>query len=70
MRVPPNQCRTASPSRERTPKAIAVAWQTGSYMQTGTPLAAGQAYWDGTAWVAGAAPLAASASKATAGAGK
>jgi hypothetical protein len=48
----------------------AVAWQIGSYMQTATPLAAGQAYWDGTAWVAGTAPLAASASKATAGAGK
>lgn len=29
------------------------AWTTGQYVQTGTPGEAGQAYWNGTAWVAG-----------------
>src|SRR5262245_3359074 len=32
------------------------AWGTGSYVQTGTAGAGGQAYWNGTAWVAGVAP--------------
>jgi hypothetical protein len=31
-------------------------WATGDYVQTGTSGVAGQAYWDGTAWVAGKAP--------------
>jgi hypothetical protein len=31
------------------------AWTTGSYVQTGTAGAAGQAHWTGTAWVAGPA---------------
>lgn len=31
------------------------AWTTGQYMQTGTAGTAGQAHWDGSAWVAGAA---------------
>jgi hypothetical protein len=34
------------------------AWSTGSYIQTATAGAAGQAHWDGTAWVAGPAALA------------
>ncbi|RPJ77441.1 MAG: hypothetical protein EHM24_00065 [Acidobacteria bacterium] len=32
------------------------AWGAGSYVQTATSGAAGQAYWNGTAWVAGVAP--------------
>jgi hypothetical protein len=31
-------------------------WTTGQYMQTGTAGAPGQAYWNGTAWVAGVKP--------------
>ena len=34
----------------------ASAWTTGQYMQTGTAGPSGQAHWDGTSWVAGAAP--------------
>lgn len=32
------------------------AWATGEYVQTATAGVAGQAYWDGTDWVAGTAP--------------
>jgi len=34
----------------------ATAWTTGSYMQGTTAGVAGRGHWDGTAWVAGAAP--------------
>lgn len=35
----------------------ATPWPTGTYIQTGTPtVPAGDAYWNGTAWVAGRAP--------------
>jgi len=33
------------------------AWGAGSYMQTAAAGASGQAYWNGTAWVAGKAPV-------------
>jgi|SRR5262245_11013699 len=42
-----------------TPAIVAsptTAWATGEFMQTGTAGTAGQAYWDGSAWVAGVAP--------------
>lgn len=43
-----------------TPNAVVAspttAWGTGSYVQTQTAGAAGQAHWDGGAWVAGVAP--------------
>lgn len=43
-----------------TPNAVTAtptaAWGPGSFVQTGTAGAAGQAHWDGTAWVAGVAP--------------
>lgn len=34
------------------------AWTVGQYVQTATSGVAGQAYWNGTAWVAGKAPTA------------
>ena len=34
------------------------AWTVGQYVQTATAGAAGRTYWNGTAWVAGAAPAA------------
>lgn len=43
-----------------TPNAVVAApntaWGTGSFVQTGTAGAPGQAHWDGSAWVAGVAP--------------
>lgn len=32
-------------------------WASGSYVQTATAGAAGQAYWNGTTWVAGVSPV-------------
>ena len=42
----------ASPSIAASPNT---AWTAGEYVQTGTAGAPGQAHWNGTAWVAGAA---------------
>lgn len=44
---------SAAPPIVATP---ATAWTTGSFVQTGTAGAPGQAYWNGSAWVAGVAP--------------
>jgi len=44
---------SASPAITASPTT---AWSTGSFVQTGTAGAAGQAHWDGSAWVAGVAP--------------
>jgi hypothetical protein len=41
---------SAAPAIVATP---ATNWTTGQYVQTGTAGAAGEAYWNGTAWVAG-----------------
>lgn len=43
-------------------------WGTGSYVQTGTAGAAGQATWNGTAWVSGIGAMAAANGRAKAGA--
>lgn len=54
-----------------TPNAVAAtptaAWGTGSYVQTGTAGALGQATWNGTAWVAGVGAMAAGAQTAKPG---
>jgi hypothetical protein len=57
---------TFTPAGSQTPANVAAltgltaspatAWATGQYVQTATPLAAGQGFWDGAAWVAGKAP--------------
>lgn len=57
--VPPasvSALQAASPAITASPTS---AWTTGQYVQTGTTGTAGQASWNGTAWVSGAAALAA-----------
>ena|SRR5215510_14267665 len=43
----------ASPAITASPTS---AWSTGTWVQTGTAGAPGQAHWSGTAWVAGVTP--------------